>query len=85
MEGKDPKPYIAEALTTRLEDMKRGGVQYVEVTNYGGSPDYSTCENCAKLHGQVFSIDVALETLPVPSLCTNSFGCRCEYRPSRRR
>ena len=81
-EGKDPTSYIAESQKTGLEEMKRRGVRYVKINNYGSSPDYSTCPGCAELHGQVLPIDEAIMTQPVPNKCTNNFGCRCEYLPA---
>ena len=72
----------AESQKTCLEEMKRRGVRYVKINNYGGSPDYSTCPGCAELHGQVLPIDEVIMTQPVPNKCTNNFGCRCEYLPA---
>ncbi len=79
-EGGDPSPYIEAGLRETLEEMKRRSVKTVKVNNYGGYPDYSTCEDCAALHGKAFSIDDALSSMPVPSKCSRDDGwCRCEY------
>lgn len=83
-EGTDPKPYIEAGLKEALEEMKRKGVGRVRVNNYGGSPDYSTCDACAALHGKVFPIDEALKSMPIPTECARDDGiCRCEYLPLR--
>jgi len=83
-EGTDPKPYIEAGQKEALEEMKRKGVRRVRVNNYGGYPDYSTCDACAALHGKVFPIDEALKSMPIPTECTRDDGiCRCEYLPLR--
>ncbi len=80
-EQKDPRPYLAQALTTSLQAMKKRGIKRVIIYSYGGEPDFSTCEACRSLHGKELFIDEALVTLPIPNMCTHDTGCRCEYQP----
>jgi len=81
-ENKDPRHYLALALSTRLQAMKSRGVKWVTISCYAGEPDYSTCEVCRSLHGTKLDIDEALSELPIPNKCTHDTGCRCEYIPA---
>ena len=81
-EHKDPRRYIAQALTTSLQIMKMQGVKWVVISCYAGEPDFSTCEACRSLHGTKLAIGEALSTLPIPNKCTNDTDCRCEYVPA---
>jgi hypothetical protein len=79
-EGKDTKPFIAEALRIELKELKKQGIKTVRIVNYGGrSDDPSTCSKCKLLYGHKLDIDIAIKTLPVPTMCENQFGCRCSY------
>jgi ssDNA-binding Zn-finger/Zn-ribbon topoisomerase 1 len=80
-EGKDAQPYIEQALRTQLNSYKHSGIKTVRVVCYGAEPDYSTCPECRKLHRKKFSIDEAIEKMPVPRSCTGDW-CRCGYEPS---
>jgi len=81
-ENKDPRPYIAQALTTSLKAMKMRGVKRVRISSYAGEPDFSTCDACRSLHGATMTVDEALATLPIPNRCSSDIGCRCEYLPA---
>jgi len=80
-EGKDPKPYLSNALCIELQELKKGGAKTVRVVGCGmRGDDPSACNKCIALHGKKYDIDVALQTLPIPTLCENEEGlCRCSY------
>ena len=82
-EGIDEKPYIEQALRSQLIFYKTRGVIFVWVENYEELPNYSTCPQCAELHGKRFSIDEALDKMPIPRSCTSE-SCRCTYEPDTR-
>jgi hypothetical protein len=76
LEGKNPKPYLAEAAKQELLELKAEGAKKVKISTLN---DYSTCKACSKLEGKVYTIDQALFSLPIPNLCENVSGCRCSY------
>jgi hypothetical protein len=66
-----------------LLSMKQMGIERVQIFN-----DESSCRACRKLNNKIFTIDEALERMPVPvRKCTlDVFGmekgfCRCFYAP----
>ncbi len=65
-EHKDPRRYIAQALTTSLQIMKMRGVKLVVISCYAGEPDFSTCDACRSLHRTKLTIDEALSTSQSP-------------------
>ena len=77
-EGKDAQPYIEQALRTQLMSYKTRGIKTVWVVGYCEEPDYSTCSGCVELNRKQFSIDEALDKMPVPRYCTSGW-CRCGY------
>ena len=79
-EGKDAQPYIEQALRTQLMSYKARGIKTVWVVGYDNDngPDYSTCPGCVELNRKKFSIDEALEKMPVPRNCSSGW-CRCGY------
>jgi hypothetical protein len=84
MEGKgNPNPLIESALRSRLLYLKSKGVKRVKVTHFWRWIDGTSCSECKKLYGLKFSIDDALERMPVPHFCINKYGCRCDYEPSK--
>lgn len=57
---------------------KQGMVKRVKVLS---SRDNRTCQECASLDGKVFTIDEALEKMPLPDWCNSAEGrCRCVYQ-----
>lgn len=80
-EGKDPKPYLSEALQIELQGLKKDGAKTVRIANYSmRGDDPSTCKKCRALQGKKVDVDIALQTLPVPPLCEQDDGwCRCSY------
>jgi hypothetical protein len=79
-EGKDTKPFITEALRIELKELKKQGVKTVRVVNCGNrGDDPSTCSKCKSLYGKKFDIDIAIRTLPIPTMCEEKLGCRCSY------
>ena len=82
-EGKDCNHLIESALTAQLQFYKIRKVKNVIVQNYGGRGDnIDTCPQCAELHGKKFTIDEALNKMPIPRNCTSDFECRCYYEPA---
>lgn len=75
-ENKDPKPYIVQALRQNLLELKSEGITKVRIFGYGGS---ASCPECIKLMDKEFDIDYALDTMPIPSNCTEKRGCLCSY------
>lgn len=78
LEGKDPKPYCTEALRTQLYELKSMGVKTVKIVGYGRRSD-SSCSKCKSLHGKKLNIETALREMPIPTVCEDEFGCKCEY------
>ena len=78
-EGKETKPYITEALKTILYDYRQKGFSRVRIFGCGNRCDDSfSCNSCKSLCGEIISIDKALDTMPIPNICTNQI-CRCTY------
>ena len=80
-EGKDPKPYLAEALKLDLLMLKREGVKAVRIVGCGGRvDDSSACPACRTLWGKKLAIDEAVSQMPIPTKCERPDGwCRCDY------
>lgn len=67
----------AQNRATLLGLKKQGMVKRVKVCS---SRDDRTCEKCKSLDGKVFTIDEALEKMPLPDWCNSEEGwCRCAY------
>lgn len=79
-EGKDGKSMIEAALRAQLQFYISKNIKKVVIECYGGEPDYSTCPNCASLHGRIFKITDALDMMPIPRNCAHETGCRCSYQ-----
>ena len=77
MEGKDSKPYIAELLKARLMHFKQDGV--IDAVKIKTCNDDLVCQACRSLANKVYSLDAALEQMPIPTLCQSERGCRCWY------
>jgi len=61
----------------RMKELnKNSGIEMVVKINTAN--DEYVCEECRKLSKMVFTIDKALETMPIPNNCTNE-NCRCWY------
>jgi hypothetical protein len=80
-EGKDPKPYLAEAARHELLDLKESGV--VSKVKVSTCNDDSVCSACRKLEKKTFTINEALAKMPIPNACQNPSGCRCWYIAAR--
>lgn len=82
IEGKNPRPYIRQSLEAQLKSHKIQALEnpdygyYVKIENYD---DYNSCAKCQELNGKTYSIDEALNLMPIPDICENSEGCRCSY------
>lgn len=74
---------IAESLQKSrkgsLLGYKSMGVKTVRILSAGNS----SCSKCSELNGKIFTIDEALEQMPIPVRnCDNVYGyCRCLYFP----
>jgi hypothetical protein len=78
MEQRDAQEYIELMLRTQLVINKIKKVKTVRVVCYGDDPEQADCPMCARLHHKKFSVDEALEKMPIPRQCTSGF-CTCEY------
>lgn len=76
IEGRDAKPFIAEARRAELRAYKRQGCKTVETRTCN---DDLVCPSCKALEGKPLAIDKAVTSLPVPTQCTAEGGCRCWY------
>jgi hypothetical protein len=76
-EGKDPKPYLAEAAKQELLDLKESGV--ISQVRVNTVNDRFVCSKCRALAEKTFTIDQALHDMPIPNACENEDGCRCWY------
>ena len=76
MEGKDPKPYLAEVSKQTLLECKKLRARKVGVRN---CTDAYVRPECHKLENQIFTPKEALEKMAIPALCQNKDGCRCWY------
>jgi DNA-directed RNA polymerase subunit RPC12/RpoP len=81
-EDRDCFPLLREAAKWELLQMKKHGIEKVEIL----TGREKSCKACQKLDGKVFSIDDALEKTPIPCKdCTfklfgkNKNFCRCMY------
>lgn len=83
-EGRDCFPQLRESAKIQLIQIKNQGyTNKVEILNAGG------CEACEKQNGTIFTINEALEKMPIPcSDCTFKLRasykkpfCRCIYNP----
>ena len=77
MEGKDWRPYVRQALTIHLNQLRKVGAKTVRIDN--GTNDSNSCRGCKSLKGKQVSIDTALKEMPIPTLCESDFPCRCNY------
>lgn len=76
-EGKNPKPYLAKASKHALLGLKEAGIRRVRVQTVR---DEFVCPQCRKLTKKTFTIEQALNELPVPNACENKQdSCRCSY------
>ncbi len=83
-EGRDCFNQLRESVRCELMDVKQQGLaNKVEILSAGG------CNACKKQSGLVFTINEALEKMPIPCKdCTfklrkfyKKYFCRCEYIP----
>jgi len=65
------------AMKEQLQGALAQGVTHVEISS---ARDDRTCEKCRSQDGMVFTIQEALEKMPIPVKCDNEEGwCRCVY------
>jgi hypothetical protein len=77
MEGKSPKPFLAEVAKQTLLEIQDTGFTHVKVYT---ANDELVCPACRKLQDKIFSIEQALADMPIPNVCENDEdGCRCGY------
>ncbi|MBL7075672.1 hypothetical protein ISS37_10600 [candidate division KSB1 bacterium] len=85
-EGKECFDLLQQSAKMELLVIKRRGViKKVQIITAG----HNSCSNCRKSENKIFSIDEALEKMPIPCKeCTttlydeNKGFCRCRYIPS---
>ncbi|MDY6876175.1 MAG: hypothetical protein SWK90_08250 [Chloroflexota bacterium] len=78
-EGKDPKPYLVEAAKHELLSLKESGV--VSRVRVNTVNDGLVCSKCRALAEKTFTIEQALNDMPIPNACESEDGCRCWYSP----
>lgn len=78
-EDKNPRPYLEESSRQQLLGIAESGV--ISMVQIRTAHDEAVCHNCRNLSGVTYTIQQALEELPVPRQCTNERGCRCWYVP----
>jgi len=78
-EDKDPSPYLAEAAKHELLNLKESGV--VSRVRVNTVNDDIVCPKCRGLAEKTFTIEQALNDMPIPNACENEDGCRCWYSP----
>jgi hypothetical protein len=76
-EGKDSKPYRAQANKLQLTEYS-GAVKQVEISII---EDSRCCDYCLSLANKKFTIKKAIKEMPIPGKCTSEDGCRCVYSP----
>jgi predicted RNA-binding Zn-ribbon protein involved in translation (DUF1610 family) len=70
-----------EAIKEELQGASANGViTHVKILS---SRDDRTCEKCKSQDGMVFTIEEALEKMPLPVKCDNGEMCRCKYTYDR--
>ena len=75
--GKDFFRVLQESAKCELYHMQDFGINKTEIFTAGET----SCSKCQSLHGKIFTITKALETMPIPVKdCENGF-CRCLYLP----
>ena len=76
-EGKDCFTYLQQAIKMDLLRLQQSSFNKVEISTCG----INSCEACQKLDSKVFTIEEALEKMPIPyKECTHEIGyCRCCY------
>ena len=65
-----------EAMKARLQGALAQGMTHGKIISSG---DDRTCEKCKSQDGMVFTIEEALEKIPLPVKCDNGEFCRCVY------
>jgi hypothetical protein len=78
-EGKDTTPYITEALRCELLAIKANMGDWTYRIHIHTSNDHLVCSACREAAEKSYSIEEALEHMPIPSLCQSEHGCRCTY------
>lgn len=84
-EGKDPTPYIQQAMQVKRISIRREVLGYkknfrdyfqvkVKIMTCN---DEHVCDACQKASRHTYPIDVFLEQMPIPDKCRNPRGCRC--------
>ena len=68
---------LQEAAKCELRDYQLAGLKKVEVLTAGEQ----SCDKCSALNGKVFTIEQALEVMPIPVGDCGKGWCRCLYAP----
>jgi predicted RNA-binding Zn-ribbon protein involved in translation (DUF1610 family) len=69
-----------EAVRTELQGVLAQGLTHVKIAS---SKDDRTCEKCKSQDGMAFTIEEALEKMPLPVKCDSPEMCRCVYKYHR--
>jgi len=78
LEDEEYFTYLQNFQRTQLLELKKQGI--VKKVKILTARDDRTCEKCRALEGMAFTIDEAIEKMPLPVKCNNEEGwCRCVY------
>jgi hypothetical protein len=85
-EGKDYSEYLNAAHESELKDLLNQGVIEIVVENKHTWKKQiartKICQQGKKLIGKKFTIEYALENLPIPTNCEKGSKCICKYKAS---
>lgn len=81
--GRDPNPYLAIDIKSRLQRFREAGIETVRINSKG------CCVGCRKLHGKQLLLDEAEESTLIPQVCctreaaseSGPSWCLCSYTP----
>lgn len=83
-EGKDPAPYIQEAMRVKEAAIRQEVTKYKNDRSYSKGRitiqtcnDENVCKICRKAASHTYKVDEFVKKLPIPALCESPDGCRC--------
>lgn len=83
-EGKDPKPFIDEAMKVKETAIRQEATRYKKDRLYSTGRitiktcnDEHVCKACRKAASHTYTVDEFLKKMPIPTVCESPNGCRC--------
>ena len=84
-EGKDPEPYVRQAMQLKGTGIKREVLEYKKLlgvypearVKVNTRNDDIVCDRCNEISKRTYNIDDFLKKMPIPNNCSNPRGCRC--------